>query len=129
MTVYRRLTAGACLTAVVLLSACSSSPPGEVSKSELAETRAGYAKLHTGMTRDAALATFPKANKVKLGSANVGGATIEEWKVEAFYDDKDRKDLFVTFLYFLDGKLVDSSDTRIAFRENPELVDRWKATK
>lgn len=113
----------------ISLGACSSPPPAEVSKGELAEARAGYAKLHTGMTRDQALAAFPKGNKVKLGSASIGGSTIEEWKVEAFYDDDKRKDLFVTFLYFLDGKLVDTSDSRIAFRDHPELVEKWKGAQ
>jgi hypothetical protein len=111
------------------LAGCSSPAPGQVSKEDLAAVRTGYAKLHTGMSRDEALNSFPKANKVKLGSASMGGATIEEWKVEAFYDDDKRKDLFVTFLYFLDGKLVDQSDTRIAFRDQPDLVDRWKHVK
>ncbi len=114
---------------LLALSACSSPPPAEVSKSELAEVRSGYAKLHPGMPRDQALAAFPKGNKVKLGSASIEGVSIEEWKVEAFYDDDKRKDLFVTFLYFLDGKLVDSSDSRIEFREHPEIVSKWKGAK
>ena len=126
---YRPLTIGVAAIALLSLGACSSAPPAEVSKDELGAVRSGYSKLHTGMTRDQALAAFPKGNKVKLGSSSIGGATVEEWKVEAYYDDDKRKDLFVTFLYFLDGKLVDSSDTRIAFRENPEIVDKWKAAK
>lgn len=125
----RLLTAGLCVTVLALAGGCSSSPPAEVSESELREVRSGYAKIHTGMTRDAALAAFPHGNKVKLGSTSVGGTSVEEWKVEAFHDVDDRKDLFITFLYFMDGKLVDSSDTRIMFREHPELVDRWKSAK
>lgn len=124
-----RITVAGVALIALSLGACSSPPPAEVSKSDLAAVRASYAKLSTGMTRDQALNSFPKGNKVKLGSASVGGATIEEWKVEAYHDDDDRKDLFVTFLYFLDGKLVDSSDTRIAFREQADIVDRWKGAK
>ncbi len=123
----RTLSLAACVVSALALGACSSSPPAEVSKSELAEVRAGYGKIQTGMSRDQALGAFPYGNKVKLGATSAGGSSIEEWKVEAYNDEKDRKDLFVTFLYFLDGKLVDSSDSRIMFRENPEIITQWKA--
>ncbi len=58
---------------------------------------------------------------------SIDGAMIEEWKYEAFVDkDKQGRDLFVTFLYFCNDHLVDTSDTRIDFRNNAQLVERWR---
>ena len=111
-----------------LLAGCSSSPPAQVSKDELASVRQSHAGLVPGMPKGKALDSFKAGNKVKLGSAMIGGASIEEWKVEAFHDHDSRKDLFVTFLYFRNDVLVDSSDSRINFRENSELLERWQGS-
>jgi hypothetical protein len=121
----------ACAGVVVVMSllcagGCADKSPAEVSSGEMASVRKSHTSLKPGTPRDQALASFPKGNKVKLGAASIGDMSIEEWKVEAFADQKKRKDLFVTFLYFLDGKLADSSDTRIDFRNNPDLVEGWK---
>ena len=117
---------GAVLTAASL-QGCSSAPAGEVSSKELASVRQSYTQLKAGQPRQAVLDTFKAGNKVKLGSSVAGGVTIEEWKVEAFHDESNRKDLFVTFLYFCDDRFVDSSDARIDFRNNPKLVEEWKS--
>lgn len=105
---------------------CGHKPAAEVSEKELAQTRTSYGKLVPGTSKQKVLDSFPAGNKVKLGTAVVNGASIEEWKVEAYRDVKNGKDMFVTFLYFLNDKLVDSSDTRINFRENATLVERWQ---
>lgn len=114
-------------TVVLGLAGCSSKPPAEVSKNELAAVRQAHAANKVGEPKQKVLNSFKAGNKVKLGSAVLEGAVIEEWKVEAFRDEDKRKDLFVTFLYFCDDRFVDGSDTRIDFRNAPDLVGRWKA--
>ncbi|MCC6320561.1 MAG: hypothetical protein IT438_03895 [Phycisphaerales bacterium] len=111
-----------------LLCGCASAPPAQVKADELASIRDTYSTTRLGSSKASVLGAFKKGNKVKLGSAEIEGARIEEWKVEAFHDQKNRKDLFVAFMYFCDDRLVDTSDTRIDFRAQPELVDRWRAS-
>ncbi|GMV25531.1 MAG: hypothetical protein AMXMBFR58_15620 [Phycisphaerae bacterium] len=123
-------TASVAVAACVVLAAgglcgCASKPAAEVSKGQMAEIRQVHGQLQPGAPRQQVLDSFKAGNKVKLGTSSVGGIDVEEWKVEAYYDEKERKNLFVTFLYFVNGKLADSSDARIDFRSNPELVDRW----
>jgi hypothetical protein len=115
------------LASAALVAGCSSKPAAEVSRSELAAVRQSHAAMKVGDSKAKVLESFHAGNKVKLGSSVLDGAAIEEWKVEAFHDESKRKDLFVTFLYFSDDRFVDSSDTRIDFRNNPTLVDRWKS--
>lgn len=111
-----------------LIGGCSSKPAAEVSKGDLAAVRQTHAALKVGDPKQKTLDSFKSGNKVKLGSSVLDGAAIEEWKVEAFRDQKQGKDLFVTFLYFCNDRFVDSSDARIDFRNNLELVNRWKAS-
>ena len=113
---------------VVAGGGCKSKSAAEVSKGDMAEVRAAHAAAKLGDPKQKVLDSFTEGNKVKLGSSSVAGSTIEEWKVEAFNDQKNRKDMFVTFMYFLDDRFVDSSDTRIDYRNNQALVDRWKKT-
>lgn len=115
------LVAGAALA-----GGCASEPPAQVSSKEMAAVRKAHSALAPGASRDAALESFGDANVVKLGAATIDGVSIEEWKVEAFQDVRSGKDLFVSFLYFRDDRLVDSSDTRLNFRENPQLIERWR---
>lgn len=115
------------IIASTLLVGCASKPAAQVSAGEMTSLRQAQSNLRPGTTRADTLDALDAGNKVKLGSAMINGASIEEWKVEAFHDQKNRKDLFVTFLYFLDEKLVDSSDTRIDFRTNAEIIDRWRS--
>lgn len=112
--------------AAVTVGACSSKPAASVSRSELAAVRETQASIRMGDPTDVVLGSFKAGNKVKLGTSMLGDASIEEWKVEAFHDAKKSKDLFVIFLYFCDDRFVDSSDTRIDFRNNPALVQRWR---
>lgn len=121
-----RVRIGMLAGAALMAAGCGSPPAAEVSKSEMRAIRGGYAALTPGAEKDAVLSTFKAGNTVKLGTSAIEGATIEEWKAEAFRDEKARKDLFVTFLYFCDGRFVDSSDTRIDYRNNAELVARWR---
>lgn len=109
-----------------MLGGCGSKSPAQVSKGDMAEMRESHAAAKVGDPKQKVLDSFKSGNKVKLGASEIGGATIEEWKVEAFHDEKKRKDMFVTFLYFSNDRFVDSSDTRIDFRNNPEIVDRWR---
>ena len=111
----------------VALGGCASAPAGSMSKGELATVRSSQTKVRVGESKDGALKSYgDKANKVRMSSASLEGAAIEEWKIEAFNDDGDRgRDLFVTFLYFRNDVLVDMSDTRLDFRNNPALTARW----
>lgn len=124
-TVGVAVSMAAAVGVCVLAGGCGSSPPAEVSKSELAAVRKTHAAVKVGESKQKVLDSYKAANKVKLGASELGGATIEEWKVEAFHDEKKRKDLFVTFLYFRNDRFVDSSDTRIDFRNNASIVEGW----
>ena len=116
----------ACTVAALLcIPGCSSKPLAEVSRSELAAVRQSYSDIKPGTPHQEVLDSFKSGNKVKLASSAIDGAVIEEWKYEAFHDEKNRKDLFVAFMYFYDDRFVDGSDTRIDFRNNPELISRW----
>ncbi len=114
--------------AAAAIGGCSSPPPAQVSQSQLAATRATHQALKLGTPTRDVLSAFKYGNTVKLGAASLDGLDIEEWKTEAFRDRDRGKDLFVAFLYFGNGRLVDSSDTRIDFRSNEALVQRWKAS-
>jgi hypothetical protein len=107
------------------LGGCGSKSAAEVSKKDMVAVRESHAAARVGEPKQKVLDSFKSGNKVKLGASELGGATIEEWKVEAFHDEKNRKDLFVTFLYFRNDKFVDSSDTRIDFRNNAAILERW----
>ena len=114
------------LSAVLMLAGCKGDP-GKVSKADLKKIRGAAENVSIGMSKDDALAAYPKGNKVRLSTSSVEGVTIEEWKVEAYHDDdwKKSRDLYVTFRYFAGDKLVDISDTRHDYREDPELVSQW----
>lgn len=108
------------------LGGCSSPKPiGSVSESQMKGVRSSFSSLRTGVDRDQALAGFAAGNRVKLGSAVINGVAVEEWKAEAIREKKPRNDIFITFLYFCDDRLVDVSDTRVDFRGNPQLVEQW----
>ena len=111
---------------VGLFTACESDP-AKVDKGNLSKIRESSSELTVGMAKDEALAVYKKGNTVRLSTSTVNAVAIEEWKAEAYHDDdwSKNRDLFVQFLYFADGRLVDISDTRIAYRDNPDLVSRW----
>lgn len=114
------------LVASSVVVGCSSKPAAEVSQSELAAVRQSNATVKVGDPKKKVLDSFQSGNKVKLGTSMAEGVSIEEWKIEAYHDEHERKDLFVTFMYFCDDRFVDSSDTRIDFRGNPTLVHQWR---
>jgi hypothetical protein len=114
--------------AAAMLNGCGSKSAAEVSKKDMVAVRQSHAAIRVGDPKQKVLDSFQSGNKVKLGASELGGAMIEEWKVEAFHDENKRKDMFVTFLYFRNDKFVDSSDTRIDFRNNAAIVERWAGT-
>ncbi|MFN0010089.1 MAG: hypothetical protein ACKVS8_00440 [Phycisphaerales bacterium] len=121
-----RLTLATLAALALCVAACAPKPAAEVSRTDLAAVKQSNASIKPGDPRQKVLDSFKKANTVKLGTSVIDGATIEEWKVEAFHDEDKRKDLFITFLYFSNDRFVDSSDTRIDFRNNPAIVARWQ---
>ena len=114
------------LAFAAVIGGCSSKPVAQVSRTELASVRQTNAAIRIGDPKQKVLGSFKSGNQVKLGASELDGAVIEEWKVEAFYDNDNRRDLFVSFLYFRNDRFVDSSDTRIDFRNNSTLTDKWK---
>ena len=110
------------------LAGCGSSDKAKVSEKELASVEAARNTVKIGASKSDTLALFKHGNKTRLGSSNIDGAVIEEWKVEAFHDNDWRKtrDMSVAFLYFINDKLVDSSSSRINYRENAAVVEQWK---
>lgn len=112
-------------TVAIALVGCSK-PAGSMSSSELSRVRLAADGVATGTPKSEVLKKLKPANTVKLGSAEIDGVSVEEWKAEAFYDKNNSgRDLWVRFLYFVDNRLVDVSDTRVPFREKPELVKSW----
>lgn len=128
MHTHRRLAFVALLAGAAMLSASCSSPKGEVSKGDLKTIRAAEQSISPGMSKADVMARYKKANMVRLSSARMEGATIEEWKAEAFNDSGDGRDLSVRFLYFCNDVLADMSDARIDFRGDAALVKQWAAT-
>ena len=86
-------------------------------------------ELAPGATPDEVRKAVQPANVVPSGSSAVDGVTVEEWKIEAFNDSDKGRDLFVRFYHFVDGRLVDTSDRRIDFRGDPEVIKGWTTAK
>ncbi len=114
------------LVLAVALIGCGGSP-SKVSKGDLEQVRSSYDSLKVGMTHEQVEQTMRKGNLIRMGSSSMSGAAIEEYKLEAYHDDdwNKQRDLFVRFLYFAEGELVDMSSTRIDYREQPEVVRGW----
>lgn len=116
----------AVVAGALVIAGCGSPPPaGSVSRSELATIRQKQASVQIGAPKAQVLESLKPGNTIRLGSSEVAGGTVEEWKLEAFYDSDSGRELTVSFLYFLNDKLVDTSDKRLDFRDNPALVARW----
>ncbi len=107
------------------LASCGSAPKGSVSAATLVEIRDASHEVRPGMSKSAVFDAFKGSNLVRLSSTQIETATIEEWKAEAFHDSSRGRDLTVAFLYFRDEVLVDVSDTRIDFRRDAAILDRW----
>jgi hypothetical protein len=111
--------------AACMLASCGSGPKGSVSQKELAAIRETSHTVTPGMKKSQVMDKYKGANMVRLSTAKLEGATIEEWKAEAFNDSKNGRDLSVQFLYFRNDLLVDMSDTRIDYRADSQLTERW----
>lgn len=112
--------------ALLALTACGGSP-SKVSEGDLKTVRANYDSLQIGMSQKDVQKSLKKGNLIRLGSSAMEGASIEEYKLEAYHDDNwnKQRDLFVAFLYFADDTLVDMSNTRIDYRNKPDVVENW----
>ena len=82
-------------------------------------------QIPPGTPRDATLERLKPCNAVRLGGGSYFGVAVEEWKAEAYYESGDKRDLYVAFLYFANGKLADTSGQRIDFRNSPAIVQAW----
>ena len=110
----------------LVMGSCASDP-AKVSKSDLTHVRRAADKLTIGMSKDDVLQSIGDASTKRLTTSRVGGISIEEYTVEAYYDDDWNKsrDLYKSFLYFADGTLVEIADRRIDYGGNPEIVKQW----
>jgi len=117
----------AALIAALVPIACST-PPGQVSASELAELRRTSSDVQPGLAKQQVLARFRAGERTRLGSSLVGSVTIEEWEVHAFTDpDKAGAQEFRTFLYFVDDVLVDVTLSKLSYRDSREILDEWRS--
>lgn len=109
-----------------LLMGCSSSPDASVSAKELTRIRTAHDTIATGTPKDIAMKSFEDATTTKLSSATIDGMAIEEWKAEAVHGSDDKMDLFISFMYFANNRFVEQSPTRLDYRGNAEIVERWR---
>ena len=123
-------TAVVIFCAVLVLAGCRSGNKAKVSETELSAVRAAQTQLTVGASKQTTLAAFKYGKKTKLGSSKVDGVAIEEWNVEAFHDNDwaKRREMTLVYLYFLNDKLVESSDKRLNYRGTPALVEQWRST-
>ena len=103
------------------------SDSAKVSKGDLKSIERSSMEVEVGSTRQEVQSAFKKGNFVRLGETMVGGAKIEEWKLEAYTDDdwNRSRDQYIKFYYFMNDTLVDISNQRINFRD-PGVVANWK---
>ena len=103
--------------------------PAKVSKDDLQRVERSQENLKIGMSKDEALGLFKKGSTTRLAATSLGEDSVEEWKVEAYHDDDWNKErsMFVTFMYFMNDRLVDISDARLVYRDNADLVQRWRS--
>ena len=95
----------------------------EVTSDEMRDLVARTRTLRVGMSREEALGAFPAECLNLKSSTTDGGSVFEEWQVEAFNDKDDV--YFRRYLYLANDRLAAFSDTRIDYRENPELMRGW----
>lgn len=124
---HQIMRAGVVIVAASMLIACGGSP-GKVSKRDLQDVRAAYNQVALGMTESEVASLLRKGSYERLSSGTVDGMAVEEYKLEAYYDDDWNKtrDLQIAFFYFADDRLVSISDSRIQYRAKPEIVAQWR---
>ncbi len=79
--------------------------------------------LRVGMPREDALGLYPAEHLNLKSSTTAEGGVFEEWQVEAYSRTNDV--YFRRYLYFADGSLAAFSDSRVEYRENPEVLRGW----
>ena len=112
--------------AAMLLGGCQSDP-GKVSKGEVEKVRQTSAQMDVGTSKDDVLQAYKGAGQYRLSSTSHKGHQVEEYKIEAYHDDdwNRSRDQVIQFLYFVDDALVEISDSRVNYRENAAILDRW----
>lgn len=119
------------VTLVLTLSflvACAEGPAkAKVSKEDVQSTRSTFQSLSLGAPKDEVLASFKHGYELRMSASSVKGVPVEEWKIEAYNDDNWNKsrELFVGFMYFANGKLVETSSSRVDYRSNASIVENW----
>jgi len=95
----------------------------EVSDYKLDEIVASNTRVRLGQPKHDVLATYPAETLTFKSSIKQDGSIIEEWRTEAVSRSNDV--YFRRYLYFVDDRLVEMSDDRIDYREDPRYLDRW----
>lgn len=126
----RSVLASTCVAVALLCPGCifvdstrvytTASP---VTSDEMTDLISRTRTLRVGMSRDEALAVYPAQYMNLKSSTSDAGHVFEEWQVEA-YDDSDDV-YFRRYLYMADGRLAAFSDSRIDYREHPEVMSGW----
>ena len=94
-----------------------------VTEAEMTDMLSRTRDLRVGMAREAALGLYPATHLNLKSSTSVDGTVFEEWQVEAYSSRGDVH--FRRYLYFADGTLAAFSDSRVDYRENPEVLRGW----
>lgn len=114
---------------VALLAGCAAQGPAKakVSKDDVQTTRNEFQSLSLGTPKEKVLESFKHGYTARLSASSMSGVDVEEWKVEAYHDDNWNKtrDQFIGFMYFADGKLVATNNSRIDYRNDPAMVKEW----
>ncbi len=82
-------------------------------------------QLRVGMPREDALALYPAEHLNLKSSTSAEGSVFEEWQVEAYTRHHDV--YFRRYLYFANNTLAAFSDTRVDYRENPDVLRGWSS--
>lgn len=94
-----------------------------ITATEMDDMIARTRDLRVGMPREEALNLYPAEHLNLKSSTAVDASVFEEWQVEAYSRNSDV--YFRRYLYFADGTLAAFSDTRVEYRENPEVLRGW----
>lgn len=133
MSITRRLGTVAALAAAGALTGCIVSVDADydhdragtrlVSKTGMQELVEDNKDVRLGMSRDEAIACYPAEFATLRGQTTWSGRSLETWQVAAW--QKESSNRFERWLYFVDDSLVELSDERVGWRDNPDVRASW----
>ncbi len=126
------IVAGATTLALLLPGCISVRVPAtydgsrSVSNAQFEEIVVSNQKVRLGMSRDEVLGLFPAEALTLKSTASIDGSVVEEWQSLAIR--RDWSNTFERWMYFVDGRLAQMSDNRIAYDAKRDYVERWRAS-